>query len=763
MTSASLSSCVDTDEPDSLENLRNAVAQEVQANATLLNAKADVEKAYIAVVNAQAKQEEAKAAAAEYENVATKANAECRAQVDQIKMEENEATKAQKIEAAKLAAEKATNDAKANLEAAVAAYKAAIETAKTTVRNAEFETMKAELQNKVNIAKLNAEGLSQKKVLEDGTVVEGGDGELLDKLKAVTKAQKGLLEAQEDLATYLADDCFEDADRQELKSTLDEKEAALSVAKAGLEFYKNSFETKGYEAFADLWKKYEADVLSAQYKADSIKIAIDQLTRELAPLNEAKTTAENKWSGSDAESAVSKFKKKIQDALDENAAWIPSHTVTVKISNIMVAAQCAEEYGKGDVKFKKEGNATDGYQFKAVGYAQKNDITKDLEDLQTKLDNISKDKLAQNSEIVDYLRATVSDDYKTAETAYMGADKKSGALKTWRDAITEYNKADVRKDAGKFGTALTNLETAAQALFGSYAAGIDWQKFTSTDVEGHVEEYLWLNGALTKDGKLVKVNGDAVTVDGNEVGKVADYKAITTAAWAELYKDMGVYGTWKAEKDKMEAAKQSMMSDAATDLEALKKVIADFKAKTDLLNNSTSWQTDGGKNADNFKADLEKNGYNDAAKAADDVKTAREAFKTAEAAAKVVADKLQAAKNESAAFLAQDAENQARAKEYHEKLKALSTDNVNLSDQERYDLYEVYKADALLEKENAVTKATIERDDAKATLDAFDKGELDEKHKADIEKKTKAVKKAEDDLKEAQEEYDRIKSYYGIN
>jgi hypothetical protein len=66
-------------------------------------------------------------------------------------------------------------------------------------------------------------------------------------------------------------------------------------------------------------------------------------------------------------------------------------------------------------------------------------------------------------------------------------------------------------------------------------------------------------------------------------------------------------------------------------------------------------------------------------------------------------------------------------------------------------------------KENAVTKATIERDDAKATLDAFDKGELDEKHKADIEKKTKAVKKAEDDLKEAQEEYDRIKSYYGIN
>jgi hypothetical protein len=730
MTSASLSSCVDTDEPESLENLRNAVAQEVQANAGLLNAKAAVENAYVAVVNADARKAEALAAREEYKNVEEKAKNEKLAAEHQYAIDTLAATSAQYIEAAKQLAEKELTDAKAKLEKAKSDYEKAIKDANVAIE-------KAHIELKRDLAKLAAEG----------SFAEGADGELYTKLDAIAKAEKKVAKAEKALADYIADDCFKASDRQTLKAELDAKEVLLNKAKADLEFLNSTFESKKYDAFAELWQKYEAEVLAGQGKNDSITIAKAQIARELEPLSTAEANAEKAWKGSDDNSAVSKFKKKVNDALNDDAAWNPAHTVTVKISNIVVAGQLAASYGA----FKKEGNDADGYQYKATGFAQKNNIKDVLKDLKSKLESISKDKLGQNAEIVDYLYATISDEYKTVRNQYVGSDGKSGDLKAWKDAVTNYNKADTRKDAAKLASALETLKEKAQTLFGKYADGVDWQKFTSSDIEGHIEEYLALNGAI----KVTRKNDKGV----DEVVTVTDYKQVTKDEWKTIYPNMGSYGAWKVKYDAMDAAKQTVMSDAATDLANLNSVMEAFAAKTDLLNNSIlAWNIE---NADNFQADLQKNGYNDAANAAGDVKKAREAYKAAQAAAQAVKDKQTAANNSAKAFEDAYKESQARAEEYYKKAKALNATKLN--DQERADLYEVYKAEAIVDKENAIASAQIEFDDKKKELDAFDAGEIDKFHKDQIKVKSEAVDTAKEELETAKAEYDRYKSYYGIN
>jgi DNA repair exonuclease SbcCD ATPase subunit len=171
---------VDTDEPDSLENLRNAAAQEVQANAALLNAKADVEKAYVAVVNATAKKGEAEAAAAELKNAIQAVKDATEKLQEETKQAAIAAAKDSDVEAAKVNAEKALEEAKKLLDDAKRDYLKAIKDNETDVKTNDTE-------NKVKLARLEAEGLlnsdlsaAMQDVEDKTTVYEGALKELAD-------------------------------------------------------------------------------------------------------------------------------------------------------------------------------------------------------------------------------------------------------------------------------------------------------------------------------------------------------------------------------------------------------------------------------------------------------------------------------------------------------------------------------------------------------------------------------------------------------
>jgi hypothetical protein len=63
--------------------------------------------------------------------------------------------------------------------------------------------------------------------------------------------------------------------------------------------------------------------------------------------------------------------------------------------------------------------------------------------------------------------------------------------KNWTSAVNEYQKVAAGTDKAKYNTAVGKLETAVQALFGDagYAAGDDWQKFTTLDVYDSAVDY----------------------------------------------------------------------------------------------------------------------------------------------------------------------------------------------------------------------------------------------------------------------------------
>lgn len=212
--SGTFTSCIDTDEPAGIENLRGAKAELIrakvsveQANAALLLAQAEVEKAKAAKKNAEAEIEKANAAKAQAEaELAEITNEEKRAE-----LEMTIAANKQLLEQNALAHQAAMLELQEALAAAQRSYELAlaqIEIAKAVCSEEDYVTL-GELKLAVTIAQgevdaAAAEVASAEETYYNMTVANKHFGELATECieKRVADAEQDLKDAQDDLAKW---------------------------------------------------------------------------------------------------------------------------------------------------------------------------------------------------------------------------------------------------------------------------------------------------------------------------------------------------------------------------------------------------------------------------------------------------------------------------------------------------------------------------------------------------------------------------------
>jgi hypothetical protein len=699
MTSASLSSCVDTDEPDSLENLRNAVAQEIQANAGLLNAKANVESAYVAVVNATAKKAEADAAEKEYQNIATKAQAELDAQIAQIQMEKNEAVKAQKLDSAKLVYDAAIQDAKKELEKATEGYLAEIEKQKTAL-------LTAQLENQVAIAKLKDNTVGLKDLAEKYTAWEKAQDAVVDDLAAYEKAKLKYFTTNKSRAT----------DSITKVGDIETAQKALEVAKDNLEAAEAKFANDGIDAFAKLWKEYQAKVDGVKAKEDSLKALQTLLTEEKTRLekakNDAQTALNNKTAGDkNAPNAV-------------KTAMVDCSQYPIACTNTVLQDLIKDQ----DLTFKthdKDGNEIEGTfelneaktafvaKITTAGKDQKvlaSDVAAIIGKIKSAFEKVSANVLLQNSETYKALKQKNESNLKDAQDDLGTSDSKA-ARQELAAAKKDFDKA---KDAADVASADADFAAAAKKIFGTYADP------TADNVIGQ-----------DKDGNDIKKKGDYTQFYGIDFDKDI-VKMLETAGYGKIDLDnLGLYGKWKKAS---EADVTALANKVKTDADGGAKAA---QALVDTYNSTLAAANDKAAKAESSDAAKAEKAAFDAAKAAFDAKD----------------KELTAVTNELAPISDQTALNQKMADTYGAYVKALD-------DKLTTDSYDTYRQFALSTLETEVKKAEATVAEKERALKDFLEGTDEEKAKDLIaaQEKYEASVKAE---AKAKAEYEKELAYYG--
>jgi len=710
MTSASLSSCVDTDEPESLENLRNAVAQEVQANATLLNAKADVEKAYVAVVNANAKAAELQNAYQEYVNAAKAASSA--AEIANSKKEEaqTDAETASLVEKAKLDAEAKAVKAKQDLEDAQEAYQA-------NVKKLEVDLLEAQLKYKVQLAQDNAEGLT----------------DLREALTKWNKAQKAVVEAEEELADVYVK-AAKNKERYELENEVAKKTKALQEKEDALKKITDDFATYGTEAFAKLWKDYQAKVDGAQAKSDSLTGVVTRLGEDLKLLTKAET---------EAKTALDAKTKPISDALDkavtdaQNAVTGLENTIK-KAADVAVACSntvLADLVSTEDLTYKthdKDGNEVSGQfdlkngKFVASTDVRANDAAAVAKNIKAAFDKYSADQLLQNRKMYEAVAEKIKSELNERLND-LGKDDKSGERKTWVEYTKAYNTAVSKNDKSAFETAEANLLGQALVVFGEYAD--DTKTFTVGEktVKGNAGYFVGV--ALTDDipALLVKA-GLAESVEKIEWNRLGVY-----GAWKKLAISLGDGGT--------NAYMRTIMADATTASAAVQAIV-------DTYTNA--------KKAADDKLTAAKNAKNSTkVEESESVKAEKEAYDKAKAAREDKDKEIKKVNAELAPIADQKAYDKVMADYYGE---LVSKAGATITSAAAYDTYMKFATD---EAEYAVTKAKAELAKAEQDLANYDAGKY--AAEADIEAAENKVKAKVEAEAEAKAEYEKLKGYYGIN
>jgi hypothetical protein len=485
MTSASLSSCVDTDEPESLEALRNAKAEEVRANAGLINAKTAVENAYVAKVNADARYREAEAAYKEYEALIKKQEQELDAIKKKIEGDVNNAIAQQEIDKAKADWDKLIADAKASYEAANALYQKAIEDAKVTIQE-------AQLSDKVKLAQNAKEGVNQDLTTAYDKYVD-----------ALDKANKKLEEIQNFFAKKVSDGTFK---RSTLEKDVITKKFALDKAIADTVNFAKAMSEKGIDAFGALYVEYQDKVNAVEAEKNKLnaknKELQDVIDLDLQPAQnktaQALTDAEKAYN--DKKTALNEdYDKKIK-ALKEGK--VEAGKLTFACSNTKLVNELIDASKIGDFKVTDK---KDGYVNTAEIEGQKSE------------DAVKKLRETVNAVYVDLLNDYARKIQAMKDKAAIGlatATKEMNTSKTnWSNAVDKY-RAKVTDDGLE-----ADLIEKAKDLFGEYAdntKGGNWKWFSN-------------KSAFTTDGATMKDLLKKAGVTNPEWGKMGKYGAYQSA------------------------------------------------------------------------------------------------------------------------------------------------------------------------------------------------------------------------------------------
>jgi hypothetical protein len=572
MTSVSLSSCVDTDEPDSITALRNAKAEEIRANAALLTAQSDVEKAYVAVVNAVAQQEAAAAKAAELENaikeyeVATKAAEEALNQATKAK-EKNEldAAAAAALETAKLNAEATKIGAEQALEAAKKAYQEAINSYKVALAKDEANT-------KADLAKIT-----------DGTSL----GQIASYIAKVDTKKQELDTKYDELATAVQGKKETDYQEDVINAT-----KALSLAKS----YREKFE--GLQAKGDV-SDFVAEWKSLKDKVDELDILSK---KEQLALQELKQTQDySDWEA---------IEKKLKDL----KAQIEPYNAETGDKSIK-AAENAVKDAKADStalvkKIKEKDNSIDiVQQFKdapagTLTFSCDNDALMTLinEDNPSGFENFVYDK--KHKQFVSKSSAFKNSEIESKVQELINAFSTYGGT-------FDYNSNAYKAIQQKFSTELTNAEKAIKEsedgnLYNKYveackklseAANKDAYDEWKPKFEKYVKALFGVDATSEAKNKI-KVSWFYSTT---ALCDLADKDQITDLILAQsityhdadldvdvvldtkekVWKELGLYGSWRTVKANQTAAAKKAAHDAAA--KVIESINAKVKEYTDAL------------------------------------------------------------------------------------------------------------------------------------------------------------------------------------
>ena len=229
----SLSSCVETDEPESITQLRQAKAEEVKAEAEKTQAEATKEAAEAKVKEAQAASETAKAKEQELLN----ALQELQNAKEQAQYEADKAT--------------AEVNTKLQLEQLNQQYE-------MSVAQKKQELAKLELTTNVELAKLQTNGVND---------------ELKVALNNWTRKQKDVADAQKELSDAIAKSSKE----EDFQADIDTKQSILKQKQKNKEDFEETVKSNDYATIAAKYEEYKEQENSANTKRSLIQIEMNTL------------------------------------------------------------------------------------------------------------------------------------------------------------------------------------------------------------------------------------------------------------------------------------------------------------------------------------------------------------------------------------------------------------------------------------------------------------------------------------------------------
>jgi hypothetical protein len=440
--STSFVSCVDTEEPETVEQLRKEAIAKIQADTKLQNALADVQAALKAKTDAEAKKIEAEAA---YKDAETRAkDAEAEKQEIQNKIDSNQDVIDAKVAAA----------VQEKLKTAELDRKAAIENKK----NADKEAALAEAKLADEIAKAKAELVSSDYGKGQYTDIETAYNKYLDAVEEYGKAQD----------EYVAKVTAEKKDLAKLTQDVANKTTALRNAEEAKAKVEAVYNTEDYKA----WEKEYNEAKEALAKAETAKKTLEK-AKAVADADVEKRKGEVKADLNAYKAAKQQYVYGESDGATENLQTVvefpkDGEQITVKVDKedkqVTPSAKWLDKKVKvflgDDVQIKNE-------------YASQvlTNVAKTLEDKYDKTDlQIKAEEAAYNADMKDFtedetsLTQLVLGTQKTDETD----EEKRIGRKAWY--TKKYNAAKGKEDGS---TEVTDYKAAASNFLGAVDGKID--------------------------------------------------------------------------------------------------------------------------------------------------------------------------------------------------------------------------------------------------------------------------------------------------
>lgn len=593
-------SCIDNEEPASVANLRDAAAIKLKAEANKLDMEALVEKANAAFRDAETAAQNEVAA---QEAVKT-AEAKLALAIAEAANENEKAAAVETAKAALVAAQQATADAQALLEASLAALDAAEKDAIVTKDN-----NKVILENGLQTALYGTDGAYTKYIAEEKAV--------LTAQKAVVEAELALadaklnpedLDSSEKVATLLAtrqadlkaaEKNLADAkeigtDVQAIAKKCDEittKQAVLDVeiaeAEALVKVAKEEIAAKAL-AVKTAWKKADD-----QYKDDQTaiqKLIDDDTKMYLAPGKNTALKNQHNWEDSQVSSLLS-FDIKDADAaaaktLADNTkvvdTYVFSYTGTDTKGGKLTVNDLFKHHVTNLAVYSKT-SPTVSINWKITGQSSDGvDVWSETKDVLNVVNVLNNSGITSITDAIDKVRTDAFvDNYE------------KNLMKAESLATTEYNEKSATRLQGLNAQmqASKNAQTAAKdeadetikKTMNSLDTSSDNKDFKADAVkDSAVEELVDAKASLEAEKKAIGWLKDAYKAELTGADKPLDGKELTEAGYAKIINELEAkVRDAKADVEAVENGVYDSVADAEKTLAEAKLELAEAEAKRD--------------------------------------------------------------------------------------------------------------------------------------------------------------------------------------